>query len=118
MYKKDFDNIDPVPDLDELQLGIKNPNSGIHVNLSMQTYLKSHKTPELELPFIPGMADLRNNAPINNSTPSKILTFMVTPESSFSFEIIYDNRVVGIDLVNRLGRRFLSELRHLVEVSI
>ena len=108
----------PIPDLDELPLGFDNPNSGVHINLSMQTYLKSPKTPELELPFIPSMAKLRNNAPINNSTPSKILTFMVTPEPSFSFEIIYDNRVVGVDLVNRLGRRFLSELRHLVEVSI
>ena len=108
----------PVPDLDELQLGIKNPNSGIHVNLSMQTYLKSPKTPELELPFIPGMADLRNNAPNNHSIPSKMLTLLVTPESSFSFEIIYDNRVVGVDLVNKLGRQFISELRHLVEVSL
>ena len=105
----------PVPDLDELKIGIKNPNSGVYVSLSMQTYLKSPKTPELELPFIPGMAELRNNAPNNYPTPSKMLTILVNPESSFCFEIMYDNRFVGVDLVNKLGLQFITELRHIVE---
>ncbi len=108
----------PLPDQEELTLGLDNPDYGVHVNLSMQTYLKSKKNPRLELPYIPGMAELQNNAPTHNPAPSKTLTIMVTPESSFSILIIYDGRVVGADLVNRIGRSLLAELRCIVEERI
>ena len=105
----------PLPDNEELTLGLDKPNSGVHINLSMHTYLNSKKTPRLELPFISGIAEFQNNVAAHNPKPSKTLTIMVTPESSFSLHIVYDGRVVGADLVNKLGRQFITELRHIVE---